>query len=619
MNETSKTKPGWRIARRLLIALAVMATLIAIFYTEEDWRGKRAWEQCKRQLETQGVVLDWNKYLPPSLPDDQNFYTASSNILLRFKQIGEEDTNELEAAHKSQWLKLDPFQPNKNAGASDRVPSFPILDTSKTGPIVLAKIIISPKTAVIDSDSNTLVVAFNDPAAPKRARDLIQATMGRTIHGAQGFEFSEFQLANLQPAQIFLQMDTRPSDADLAAFIPSGTIGDKGRLRLVAMPDQYFFQVQLTRNIRITAAADYLAWSDQFVPAFDEIREALKRPYAILPGDYSIPYRMPIPNFVTMRALAQTLAQRAQCDLLLGKPDQALHELTLIHDVCRILEKPPTGQPETLVEAMINVAITGLYVAIIEEGMKRHEWQEPQLETFQEQLAQVNLPSPVKWAFAMEMAATPHTLETISSWKLKDWFSVYPGTTKRSVWQTIMNWRWSFVPLVESVLIPRGWIYQNMVTSATLMNKQTAGFDSTEGIIQPQKFLSISHELKAIPMRYKYFAAEMIPNLTKVWQTTAYNQTLVNEAQIACALERCRLVHDEYPDSLNTLMPGYIATIPQDLIDGQPLHYRRTDDGKFLLYSVGWNERDDGGKVALTGSGNVNYTTGDWAWLGGIK
>jgi len=30
---------------------------------------------------------------------------------------------------------------------------------------------------------------------------------------------------------------------------------------------------------------------------------------------------------------------------------------------------------------------------------------------------------------------------------------------------------------------------------------------------------------------------------------------------------------------------------------GQPLHYRRANAGQFVLYSVGWNERDDGGVV----------------------
>ena len=76
MNETPKTKRGWRILRRILIALAVLATLIAILYAEEDWRGKRAWENYKREWEAKGEKFDWQAFVPPAVPDDQNFFTA---------------------------------------------------------------------------------------------------------------------------------------------------------------------------------------------------------------------------------------------------------------------------------------------------------------------------------------------------------------------------------------------------------------------------------------------------------------------------------------------------------------------------------------------------------------
>src|ERR1700690_639076 len=76
MNETPKNHRRWRMGRRILIGLAIFATLIAIFYTEEDWRGKRAWENCKRELEAKGAVLDWDKLIPPPVPDDQNLFKA---------------------------------------------------------------------------------------------------------------------------------------------------------------------------------------------------------------------------------------------------------------------------------------------------------------------------------------------------------------------------------------------------------------------------------------------------------------------------------------------------------------------------------------------------------------
>jgi hypothetical protein len=46
------------------------------------------------------------------------------------------------------------------------------------------------------------------------------------------------------------------------------------------------------------------------------------------------------------------------------------------------------------------------------------------------------------------------------------------------------------------------------------------------------------------------------------------------------------------------------------------LKYRRTDDGQFVLYSVGWNETDDGGTVAMRKgkTPSVNQDEGDWVW-----
>jgi hypothetical protein len=61
-------------------------------------------------------------------------------------------------------------------------------------------------------------------------------------------------------------------------------------------------------------------------------------------------------------------------------------------------------------------------------------------------------------------------------------------------------------------------------------------------------------------------------------------------------------------------MPKLIEIIPHDIIGGEPLHCRRTDDGNFLLYSVGWNETNDGGQIVLAKDGSVDREKGDWVW-----
>jgi hypothetical protein len=453
MNETPKNRRFHRQTQRhILMALAALATLVAVFYLEEDWRGKRAWENCKRQIEAQGIVLDWDQFIPPSVPDDQNFFKAP---------------------------KMQEWFVNPNAATNEL----------------------------------TMLVTNTDKTA---------------------------------------------------------TITDK------------------------TAAENFLAWSDRLQPGFDLMREALKRPYARMDGDYTKPYEIPTAFFVNIRGVALTLAQRAKCDLLLGQPDAALSELTLLNDSRHLMEHAPTGKPIALVDAMINVAVIGLYAETIGKGLQSHAWKEPQWEALQKQLEQINLPALVVRSFDSESAATSRTLETVSTAKLSEWFT--PG------WK--MRW----------VFIPRGWIYQNMATAARLFHQQTEGCDPVNDLIQPQKVGDSTRELKAIARPYKFIAAVAVPNFTKAWQITAYNQTLVNEGQIACALERYHLAHGEYPATLGALAPQFIENLPHDLIGGQPLHYQRTEGGNFLLYSVGWNETDDCGIVAKDNSGNEDKTRGDWVW-----
>jgi len=597
---------------RLLIGLAVFATLAAIFYLEEDWRGKRAWEKCKAELEAKGIVLDYDKYIPPPVPDDQNFFMANTNIMLRFHKVQTEA--EYEAATNCQWLRID---------YSTHL--FPVFDSAKTKPLIVAEITVEPFTTAVSSagGSHWLVAKLNAVDAREQVQGLIRTTIGRGISGAAGFQFSERQLSNLAPAQIVLQSDTTPSVADLQNLIPEDLATNVGHLRIEAVGGQKSFRVLLT-GVRITAAADYLKWSDQFIPALDEVREALKRPYAIIPGDYSQTYFQPIPNFITLRALAQLLAQRAQCEFLLGQPDQALRDLTLVHDLCRILEHRPTGQPTTLVEAMINVAITGLYAGTIADGFRFHVWQEPQMAALQEQLKEIDLPPQVANAFRWGMVASTHTFETTPAAKIAGLLTsadTLARDKETGIWTKLKNPMYLFLKVA-----PRGWIHQNMVNTAQTESKVMADFDLGDDIISPRVFDETARSLEKQLRRrspFNIWAAYVIPNTAKATQTTAHTQTLANEAQIVCALERYRLVHGEYPETLDALTPQFIHKLPHDIIGGppaqgsgsasQPLHYRRTAGGQFILYSVGWNETDDGGQDVSATSPN-DFTQGDWVW-----
>jgi hypothetical protein len=132
---------------------------------------------------------------------------------------------------------------------------------------------------------------------------------------------------------------------------------------------------------------------------------------------------------------------------------------------------------------------------------------------------------------------------------------------------------------------------------------------------------SNSEELEKLGSKFNFFdhkflSSLLLPAMGKIFQKTALCQTVVNQADISCALERYRLANGKLPETLDALAPKFIEKVPRDLIGGEPLNYRRKDDNHYVLYSVGWNEKDDGG-VVVFGKGErapMNIFQGDWVW-----
>jgi hypothetical protein len=85
----------------------------------------------------------------------------------------------------------------------------------------------------------------------------------------------------------------------------------------------------------------------------------------------------------------------------------------------------------------------------------------------------------------------------------------------------------------------------------------------------------------------------------------------------AIALKRYQLRHGNYPADLAALVPEFLPVIPKDPVDGKPLRYRRSDDGTFLLYSVGEDGVDNGGDPSRADKEvrSLDWQFGrDWVW-----
>src|SRR4051812_34844202 len=71
---TSPARPGiWKWMRRLLLACAMVATIIAALITFENLLGNWIWKRFQKKAISQGKHFDSAYYIPASVPDSENF------------------------------------------------------------------------------------------------------------------------------------------------------------------------------------------------------------------------------------------------------------------------------------------------------------------------------------------------------------------------------------------------------------------------------------------------------------------------------------------------------------------------------------------------------------------
>ena len=94
----------------------------------------------------------------------------------------------------------------------------------------------------------------------------------------------------------------------------------------------------------------------------------------------------------------------------------------------------------------------------------------------------------------------------------------------------------------------------------------------------------------------KVFSTKVLPTLRRIANVADRGTMQFELDKLAFALAAYRADHGSYPAKLADLKPKYVAEIPKDIFNDAELHYRQEGNG-YLLYSVGVNEKDDGGKT----------------------
>jgi hypothetical protein len=258
---------------------------------------------------------------------------------------------------------------------------------------------------------------------------------------------------------------------------------------------------------------------------------------------------------------------------------------------------------------------------VIWEGLALHQWTDAQLQQMQARLVQVDFLAEIEGSFQAERAwgikfieyfrKKPNRGEELSNTGFMD------GESKDS--RTTMEHLTEGMKVCFFNIVPSGWFYWEQYNYAQSFPMPVNAAQTRR--IEPARCAEAQRDLEKKlsgnfkVLQHRMFSGLLLPALSRAQMKAAEGQTVADEAVIGCALERARLANGKFPEQLQALVPRFVEKLPNDVISGEPLIYRLTKDGQFVLYSVAWNGKDDGGVVTLTQApGESNKYPQDWVW-----
>ena len=375
-----------------------------------------------------------------------------------------------------------------------------------------------------------------------------------------------------------------------------------------AKPTCGFRTNQRDLSSRAQAAPDVLEGLKDDDDALEGLRAASDRPaarYAVV-YDMKNPWEILLPHLGKIKQSCLRLELKACAELALGQNEKALADVKLMLYMADSVKTEPF-----LISYLVRVACLNLAIATIWEGLAEHRWTDAQLQQLQAYFEPCNFLGDVEWALHAERASNV-LLADILKKKGLGFLANFEGKRKGSSWDSpwlrLLGW-----------IAPSGWYDLEKLDYCQGYDREFHGTvnESSRRVFPSQiaandvEWTKRYKELWQMFVHHQVLAQFLLPSLTNIQIKAAAAQIAADQTAVACALERYRLANRRFPDDLQDLVPRFAAQLPNDVITGEAFKYHSTGDGRFVLYSVGWNEKDDGGQPGKT---LFDATKGDWVW-----
>ncbi len=338
-------------------------------------------------------------------------------------------------------------------------------------------------------------------------------------------------------------------------------------------------------------AADILMALGKHKATMAELTQAAKdRPLCRFDIKYEAHFAALLPHVSPIRNFTKNYALRSLAHLANDDPEAALADIRMGLFLAESIREEPL-----LISQLVRIACLNIALQPVREGLKEKKWTAEQLAAIEKQLAAIELLKGYQISILGERELANLAI---------DQMAINP-----KVFNEMTEGEFDKIGLA-----PEGWLRHNQkrLNEMHLKFSQRIVAPKTRRI-HPDVAAAFNKELDARTKRklpiYDIFSRMLLPAIDKVAIKIGSAQTAVDHARIGCLLELHHLEHKNYPEKLADLK----KTLPLDPYNGKPYAYKLTKEGRYQLYGIGWNQKDDGGTVINKGD-RPDYEKGDLVW-----
>jgi len=345
--------------------------------------------------------------------------------------------------------------------------------------------------------------------------------------------------------------------------------------------------------------------------------ETANRPLAMLtPGlrERSMPnllFALRVPQYAALQSLAKPLALRARAAVAAGAGAEAAHSIVALHRLAQGCEQEPL-----LIGFLMGSSLEMMALETLWMGLHERVFAEEDLRRLQDVYAAEHIRDALLLAMRGELASGLNAVEFLQQATSRQ-KEVDPALM--SAFSSHANSRSVFLwKMIPSGLFDH-WksVIAELELEHLIQPLKTGGL--RESVLKGDAVVEELAENFSVLWHPDHLMARLIlPSVTMVSSNALSLDARRQQALTALALERFYVKHARYPAALAELTPEFLPVVPLDPCDGKPQRYRTTPAGRYQLWSVGFDDKDDDGKVTVGSKGTAKLSKrdylGDWTW-----